>query len=178
MSQMISSSESAPDKTEAPLFGSAVVPLVGDVMTVALPTVPPWITMGAARRVAALKRIGLLLVADGQRMIGFLGPSVLAEAPDGDLVSAWTGRGVASVTPWTRVADARETMLKNRINCLPVLAGAFLIGVVTRDSLERTLVRDSGPLTASRRGRGAIRSPNVEHARQGRQQAVGVQRLA
>jgi CBS domain-containing protein len=131
-----------------PLFEGTDGQPSGELMTQAVATVPPWISMAAARKVAALKSAELLLVAEEDRLLGFVIVSELGDAPDEDKVSArlrgadaLRGWRALSVTPATPAARARQIMLKNRLACLPVLAGSFVVGAITRDAIERAAAR-------------------------------------
>jgi CBS domain-containing protein len=117
---------------------------VADVMITSAPAVPPWITVRAARRVAELKASAHLLLEENGRLLGLLRTGDLAAASDDDPVAAWASQAALFVGPNTPVERARQMMLKNATSCLPVVAGAFLVGLVTRDGVERALARPAG----------------------------------
>jgi hypothetical protein len=117
---------------------------VADVMITSVPAVPPWIPVRAARRVAELKGTAHLLLEENGCLLGLARMSELGAASDDDPIAAWSSSAAAFVGPHTSVARTREMMLKNATTCLPVIAGAFLIGLVTRDAVERALARPAG----------------------------------
>ena len=55
---------------------------IGDLPTQTIPAVPEHLSMGAARKVAALKQVGELFVEREGRLVGVLGERALAEAAD------------------------------------------------------------------------------------------------
>lgn len=115
--------------------------VMAEIMSTDLAAIPPWISMDAARKIAALKKAEHLLVEDQGQLVGVVSGADLVSAPAADTVGAWTTLARISVTPMTSVARARHLMTKNRLPCLPVLAGAFLVGLVTRDAVERAIAR-------------------------------------
>jgi CBS domain-containing protein len=123
--------------------------LASAILSTRVAAVPATITIGAARKVAALKGADDLLVEEGGRLIGILCGTDLTAAPDQDLVAAWSRRPVTWVHPMTPVMRARELMLKTGLSCLPVLAGTWLVGVVTRDAIERAVGRPAHHLRAA-----------------------------
>ena len=132
---------------------------VVDVMITSAPAVPPWIPVRAARQVAELKATAHLLVEENGRLLGLVRMSDLGSASDDEPIAAWSSSAAVFVGPHTSVARAREMMLKNATSCLPVIAGAFLVGLVTRDGVERALAR---PASAHRRE--AKRRRRTRHA--------------
>jgi hypothetical protein len=124
---------------------------VFDVMTASTAAVPSWLSVAAARKIGRLTGIvsGIELDAASD------------EAPVGALAKALS----PSVRPTTPLARARDLMLKNGVGCLPVSAGAWLLGLVTRDAIERALrardhrARGDGP--PLRQGRLALTSSRV-----------------
>jgi CBS domain-containing protein len=113
--------------------------LVADVMTGPAPIVPGHLTMGAARKIAALKSVRWLLVEDEGILIGFVDPRTLAVSRDDDLVSArMTTLGLA-VSATASAARAHALLCQRRLAWSPVVAGMFVVGAVSRVALERTL---------------------------------------
>jgi len=112
---------------------------VGDVMTTALAAVPAWMSMRDARKIAALKCVDHLVVEEEGRLIGLLAGADLAGAPDDEPAGAWMIHPANSMAPTASALRARHIMLKHGVACLAVLAGSLLIGIVTRDAVERAL---------------------------------------
>jgi CBS domain-containing protein len=148
------------DAEQAAMSERMAEPAVAAAMITAVPAVPPWITVKAARQVAALKSAAHLLVEEEGRLMGLVSVRDLDRAGDDDPVAAWSCSPALFVGPGTGAARACEMMAKNRVACLPVIAGAFLVGVVTRQALERALARPSvsGGRSGKRRGAGARRA--------------------
>src|SRR5688572_8970364 len=112
--------------------------------------------MDTVREVDSLDRVAALLAGndisavpvldcDG-RMIGMISDGDLLRyrttTPGGvatGTAGAAMGEFVASVPPHADVADAADTMLRHRINDLPVIEDDRLVGIVGRDHLLRLL---------------------------------------
>jgi CBS domain-containing protein len=118
--------------------GRGAIP-VFDVMRAATAAVPSWLPVAAARKVAVLKAVDHLLVEQDGRLTGIVSGIDMDAASDETAVGALAKSLSLSVRPTTPLARARGLMLKNGVGYLPVVAGAWLIGVVTRDAVERAL---------------------------------------
>ncbi len=135
---------------------------VGDLPLISVPAVPAHLPMAAARKIAALKRAPLLLAEREGVLVGVLDEQALLAAADDLEVGRVAKRLELAVTPATPVTRARELLLRTGADALPVSAGAFLLGVVTRAALERA-VREPARLSAKAQGKaapaGAARRP-------------------
>jgi hypothetical protein len=137
-------------------------PLVGHLMTPPHPIVPKHISMGAARKVAWLKKADALLVEDGGSLAGFIDSRVLLTAKDDERVADCLQPLGFCLSPTTTVARARELLTEHGALSFLVAAGGFLLGSISRASVERSLAgsvpasgrRSPGP-AAGRRGRSA-----------------------
>lgn len=123
--------------------------LAGALLSTRVAAVPQTITIAAARKIASLKGADDLLVEEDGQLVGILCGTDLTAAPEQELVSAWSRRPAAWLHPMTPAVRARELMLKTGLGCLPVLAGTWLVGVVTRDAVERALGRPPQHLRAA-----------------------------
>ncbi|MFL5304585.1 MAG: CBS domain-containing protein [Polyangia bacterium] len=116
-----------------------VAPQVADLPLAAAPVIPAHLTMAAARKVAELKRSPVLLVERDGVLAGIIDDNkLLASADDvraGDAMRALENC-LAATTP---LGHARELFVRTGSGALPVAAGAFLLGVVTRAALDRAL---------------------------------------
>ena len=96
---------------------------VGDLAMRRIPVIPAHLPMGAARKIATLKSIGLLLVELEDQIVGMIDEIVLAGAAD----ATRTGRAMNPLDfclrPAMPIAQARELFLRARVSILPVLAG-------------------------------------------------------
>jgi CBS domain-containing protein len=128
---------------ESRVFPFAIVaeaPRVGDLPMRRIPVIPAHLPMGAARKIATLKSISLLLVELEDQIVGMIDEIVLAGAAD----ATRTGRAMNPLDfclrPAMPIAQAGELFLRARVSILPVLAGGFVLGAVTRADVERRLV--------------------------------------
>jgi hypothetical protein len=111
---------------------------VGDVPMRPIPVIAADLPMVAAREVAAMKRIALLLVEFEEQIVGTVDESVLvAAAAQTPTVAAMRPLDVC-LRPAMSVAQARELFVQARATVLPVIAGGFVLGAVTRADIERT----------------------------------------
>ena len=103
-----------------------------------IPVIAAHLPMAAARRVAALKRIAVLLVELDEQIVGTVDESVLAAADD-ETATATAMRPLGlCLRPAMSVAQAREVFVRARATVLPVIAGGFVLGAVARADIERT----------------------------------------
>ena len=111
---------------------------VGDLPMRRIPVIPSHLSMDAARKVAVLKQIPLLLVERDGQIVGTIDER--AFATDYNLAAvaaaAMTPLG-ACMRPSTPVTEARELFVRARADILPVVAGGFILGAVTRSDVER-----------------------------------------
>jgi CBS domain-containing protein len=112
---------------------------VGDLPARTVPAVPEHLTMAAARKIAALKRVGLLFVEREGRLVGIIDERVLAEAADDTAVGAVMGPVGTCLHPAMAIARARDLFSLSGQSMLPVSAGVFLLGAVTRAEVEQAL---------------------------------------
>jgi CBS domain-containing protein len=114
-------------------------PRVGDLAMRRIPVIPAHLPMVAARKIAALKGIALLMVELEDQIVGIVDETVLAAADD----ETRTGRAMNpldfGLRPAMPIAQARELFLRARVSILPVIAGGFVLGAVTRADIERRI---------------------------------------
>ena len=115
----------------------AGAPSVADIPMRRIPVIAAHLPMTAARRVAALKQIGVLLVERNEQIVGVVDQSVLGAADD----ETPTAAAMRPLDLWLRpamsVAQAREVFVRARATVLPVVAGGFVLGAVRRVDIER-----------------------------------------
>jgi len=114
---------------------------VGDLPTRTVPAVPEHLTMAAARKIAALKRVGLLFVEREGRLVGIIDDRTLATAGDDAGVGAVMAPVGACLHPMLPIARARDLFSLSGQSMLPVSAGVFLLGAITRAEVEQALAR-------------------------------------
>ncbi len=115
---------------------------VGDLPAQTVPAVPEHLTMAAARKVAALKRVGMLFVEREGRLVGIIDERALAEAGDAADVGAVMSAVRTCLHPAMPVARARDLFSLSGQSALPVIVGAFLLGAIGRDDVEGALARE------------------------------------
>lgn len=123
---------------------------VAEAMTRLNPIVPGHISMGAARKIAALKATDTLIVEDKGNLIGILDPETLLSAGDEQRVSDCLKSIRICLTPTTTLMRARALMIEHGLASFPVAAGPFLVGSISRSDVERTLASTRPPVIAAR----------------------------
>ena len=119
--------------------GESCMPRVGDLPIRAVPIIPAHLTMAAARKVAELKRASVLFVERDGRLLGTLDEHALVEAPDEAEVAHCLRAIEIGLGPTTTAERAQELFIRSRTTALPVVAGAFLLGAISRADVERAL---------------------------------------
>jgi CBS domain-containing protein len=114
---------------------------IGELPTRSIPMIPARLSMAAARKIARLKRVSLLFVEQDERLVGLLDARALARAPDDAAVAASMAPIRVCLHPAMSAARALDIFIRAGATALPVTAGAFLIGAVTRDDVERAVGR-------------------------------------
>jgi CBS domain-containing protein len=119
--------------------GESCLPRVGDLPIRAVPIIPAHLSMAAARKIAELKRATVLFVERDGQLMGTLDEHALVEAPDDADVAGCLRSIELCLGPTTTAERARELFVRSRTTALPVAAGAFLLGAVSRADVERAL---------------------------------------
>jgi CBS domain-containing protein len=119
--------------------GESCVPRVGDLPIRSVPIIPAHLSMAAARKIAELKRATVLFVERDGRLMGTLDEHALVEAPDDAEVADCLRSIELCLGPTTTAARAQELLVRSRTTALPVAAGVFLLGAVSRADVERAL---------------------------------------
>jgi CBS domain-containing protein len=118
-----------------------------------LPVVPAHLSMAAARKIAALKRAGLLLVERDACLVGLLDERALGRASDGATVAEAMAGIAARLHPAMPLGRARELFARASVAVLPVVVGDLLVGAVTRRDLDRAVraqrAIEGGPSSAA-----------------------------
>src|SRR4051812_3861367 len=110
---------------------------VAEGMGTELFTLTPDTVVGSALRLAATKRIQHFLVIEEGSLTGIVCEEDLRLARQGALVGECMSSPVMCIGPETTLKEAADIMQENAVGCLPVVTGAFLVGVITRDKLVR-----------------------------------------
>jgi CBS domain-containing protein len=128
---------------------------VGDLRRQTLPAVAEHVTISAARKVAALKRVTALFVERDGRLVGVLDDRRLAAAADEADVSDVMAPVDVCLHPAMTAARARELFLQARVSILPLAFGALSLGAVARDDVDHVLV---GRCTSTRARTARVRA--------------------
>src|SRR5919201_2374166 len=110
---------------------------VAEVMGTELFTLTPDTVVGSALRLAAHKRIHHFLVIEDGSLTGIVCQADLQQARTSAMVGECMSSPVLCIGPETTLKEAADIMQENSVGCLPVVTGAFLVGVITRDKLVR-----------------------------------------
>ena len=110
---------------------------VGDLTVRRVPVIPTHLSMAAARKVARLKQVSLLLVERDEHIVGVIDERALAADHDLTAVAAAMRPLATCLRPATPVTEARELFIRARATILPVVVGGFILGAVTRSDVER-----------------------------------------
>lgn len=113
-------------------------PQVCDMPMRRIPVIAAHLSIAAARRVMALRRISVLLVEDSEQVVGTVDQRALDAADDETPVATAMKPLGLHLGPRMSVAEAREMFVRARTNILPVIAGGFVLGAVERAVIERT----------------------------------------
>lgn len=110
---------------------------VAEVMGTELFTLTPDTVVGSALRLAATKRIHHFLVIEEGSLTGIVCQDDLRTARQSALVGECMSSPVLCIGPETTLKEAADIMEENAVGCLPVVTGAFLVGVITKDKLSK-----------------------------------------
>ncbi len=111
-------------------------PTISTLVSTKVVKLPSWFTAGAALRVAKLKGVSNLLVEDRRQIVGSVSRRALEEASSDAPLGACMDATNASISLGAPVHEAWARMLVQGVECLPVLQGALLVGVVTMDAVR------------------------------------------
>jgi len=110
---------------------------IGDLPMHPIPVIPLHLAMGAARKVAALKRVALLLVESEEHLVGIVDERALATSTDETPIAAAMTPLEICLRPAMTAAEARALFAQTRAAVLPVIAGGFVLGAITRGDVEQ-----------------------------------------
>jgi CBS domain-containing protein len=111
-------------------FWSPAETTVADLMITHPIKVPTWFTAAAALRVARLKGASHLMVLDRGQLVGSVATRVLASAPGHQPVARSMTASRLCLSPEMPRSSARAVMAAQNVDCLPVVSGALLVGIV------------------------------------------------
>jgi CBS domain-containing protein len=116
---------------------------VAEVMGTEMFTLTPETAVASARRLVLENDIDVMLVLDHGTLAGIVCREDLCFADVDARVADCMTSPVLCITPDTTLQEAVDIMGAHDVECLPVVTGAFLVGIVTRDALAAA-ERDGG----------------------------------
>lgn len=108
---------------------------VAEVMGTEMFTLTPETAVSSARRLVLENDVHHMLVLENGTLAGIVCRDDLRLADRNALVGDCMTSPVLCITPDTTLQEAVDIMGANDIDCLPVVTGAFLVGIVTREAL-------------------------------------------
>jgi Mg/Co/Ni transporter MgtE len=111
-------------------------PTIANLVSTRVVKLPSWFTAGAALRVARLKRVSYLLIEDRRQIVGSVSKAALEAAPPEAALATCMDATTASIGLSARAHEAWARMMVVGAQCLPVLQGALLVGIVTLDAVR------------------------------------------
>ena len=109
---------------------------VAEVMGTEMFTVTPETAVSSARRLVQENDVHHMLVLDNGTLAGIVCRDDLRLADRDARVGDCMSSPVLCITPDTTLQEAVDIMGANDIDCLPVVTGVFLVGIVTLEALE------------------------------------------
>lgn len=123
--------------------------VVADVMGRAAPVAPSHLPVWAVRKIAALKKSGVVFLEAEGRLLGVVDAQRLSRAADEEPAARHMRPLFFSVRPTTTLARVRELLVRQKVACLPVAVGVFLVGTISRADVERALSKRPPRATAA-----------------------------
>ncbi|HUP62368.1 MAG TPA: CBS domain-containing protein [Thermoanaerobaculia bacterium] len=114
---------------------------IQDVMSEDVVIIAPATEIDAAKETLRVNEIGHLVVMQGKRVVGVLAEKDLALETDHKPVSSVMSRNVVTIEPSATLRHAAGIMLGRAVGCLPVIAHAQLVGIVTTSDLLEALAK-------------------------------------
>ena len=116
---------------------------VVEVMGTEMFTLTPETAVSSARRLVLENDVHHMLVLENGTLAGIVCRDDLRFADRNARVGDCMSSPVLCITPDTTLQEAVDLMGANDVDCLPVVTGAFLVGIVTREALETANIRPS-----------------------------------
>src|SRR3954468_20486425 len=123
---------------------------VAEVMGTELYTLTPDTVIASAQRLAFDNGVEHLLVLENGTLAGIICKEDLRLASRDSLVGECMSSPVLCIGPETTLDEAAQIMVEHEVSCLPVVTGAFLVGIVTRAALATAGLGASEELTPAK----------------------------
>jgi CBS domain-containing protein len=114
---------------------------VGELASTGTVKLPSWFTAAAALRVARLKGVEHLLVTDRSMVVGSVSAHALGNARATEPLARLMTAGDVTIAAEASEEEAWALMSRRGVECLAVVSGAILLGVVTRGDLAAAAAR-------------------------------------
>lgn len=114
---------------------------VAKAMSAQLVTMSASSSLAEAASVMSQKRVGSVLIVEGERLVGILTERDIVRAISHDIgaprdaIAHWMSAKPKTVSPGTSLEEARDLMDKNHIRHLPVAEGGRLLGMLSMRDL-------------------------------------------
>src|SRR5262245_55623212 len=116
---------------------------VAEVMGTEMFTLTPETAVSSARRLVLENDVHHMLVLENGTLAGIVCRDDLRFADRNARVGDCMSSPVLCITPDTTLQEAVDLMGANDVDCLPVVTGAFLVGIVTREALATANIHPS-----------------------------------
>lgn len=116
---------------------------VGEAMSVELVTMGSGSSLAEAASVMSQRRVGSVLIMEGDRLAGILTERDIVRAISQDLgaprdeIAHWMSTEPRTIPPTATLEDARDLMDRSHIRHLPVTDGGRLVGMLSMRDLIR-----------------------------------------
>jgi len=120
---------------------------VAEVMGTDLFTLTPETSVESARRLVDMSGNHHLIVIEDGTLAGIVCEADLRKADQDGCVADCMTSPVLCISAETTLQEAVDIMGANDVDCLPVVTGAFLVGMVTRDALA--IAEEAAPVEPS-----------------------------
>jgi len=114
---------------------------VAEAMSAELVTMSSGSSLAEAASVMSQRRVGSVLIMDGERLAGILTERDIVRAISHDIgaprdaIAHWMSSAPMTVSAGTSLEDARDLMDKSHIRHLPVTAGERVVGMLSMRDL-------------------------------------------
>ena len=137
---------------------------VAEVMGTDLFTLTPETSVESARRLVNMSGNHHLIVIEDGTLAGIVCETDLRKADQDGCVADCMTSPVLCISAETTLQEAVDIMGANDVDCLPVVTGAFLVGMVTRDALAIAEETDTVEPTCDSCGRTTGRGIKADEA--------------
>jgi hypothetical protein len=99
--------------------------------------IPPWFSVGGSLQVARYKNARFVLVEDNGQVIAMASTQTLAVAPSAQVLRKASSPVTLRMKPETTWRDGLAMLRRTGLEAMLVANETLLVGIITRDTLER-----------------------------------------